>query len=59
MKLRKTNILLPFALFCMEIHAQTVLKLDLEKTITMANDSSLSAFRFLTLNIGTVFVSIR
>lgn len=52
MKLRKTNILLPFALFCMEIHAQTVLKLDLEKTITMANDSSLSAFRFQNMYLS-------
>lgn len=52
MKLRKTNILLLFALFCMEIHAQTVLKLDLEKTITMANDSSLSAFRFQNMYLS-------
>lgn len=52
MKPRKTNILLPFALFCMEIHAQTVLKLDLEKTITMANDSSLSAFRFQNMYLS-------
>lgn len=52
MKLRKTNILLLFALFCMETHAQTVLKLDLEKTITMANDSSLSAFRFQNMYLS-------
>lgn len=52
MKLRKTNILLLFALFCMEMHAQTVLKLDLEKTITMANDSSLSAFRFQNMYLS-------
>lgn len=52
MKLRKTNILLLFALFCMEIYAQTVLKLDLEKTITMANDSSLSAFRFQNMYLS-------
>lgn len=52
MKLRKTNILLLFALFYMETHAQTVLKLDLEKTITMANDSSLSAFRFQNMYLS-------
>lgn len=52
MKPRKTNILLLFALFCMGMHAQTVLKLDLEKTITMANDSSLSAFRFQNMYLS-------
>ena len=34
------------------IYAQTVLKLDLEKTITMANDSSLSAFRFQNMYLS-------
>ena len=46
MKLRIIEILLLSALLGTGVHAQTALKLDLEKTITMANDSSLSAFRY-------------
>lgn len=52
MKLRKIDILLLFALFGTGIQAQTVWRLDLEKTITMANDSSLSAFRYQNLYLS-------
>lgn len=52
MKLRKINILLLSAFFGTGVHAQTVLRLDLEKTITMANDSSLSAFRYQNMYLS-------
>ncbi len=52
MKLRKTNILLLLALCCSLVQAQTVLKLDLKKTITLANDSSLSAFRYQNMYLS-------
>lgn len=52
MKLRKTDILFLLALLATGVHAQTVLRLDLEKTITMANDSSLSAFRYQNMYLS-------
>ena len=52
MKLRIIEILLLSALLGTGVHAQTALKLDLEKTITMANDSSLSAFRYQNMYLS-------
>ena len=52
MKLRIIEILLLSALLGTGGHAQTALKLDLEKTITMANDSSLSAFRYQNMYLS-------
>ncbi len=52
MKLRIIEILLLSALLGTGGHAQTALKLDLEKTITMANDSSLLAFRYQNMYLS-------
>lgn len=52
MKLRIIEILLLSAILGTGVHAQTALKLDLEKTITMANDSSLSAFRYQNMYLS-------
>ena len=52
MKLRIIEILLLSALLGTGVHAQTALRLDLEKTITMANDSSLSAFRYQNMYLS-------
>ena len=52
MKLRIIEILLLSALLGTGVHAQTALKLDLEKTTTMANDSSLSAFRYQNMYLS-------
>lgn len=52
MKLRIIEILLLSALLGTGVHAQTALKLDLERTITMANDSSLSAFRYQNMYLS-------
>lgn len=52
MKLRIIEILLLSALLGTGGHAQTALKLDLDKTITMANDSSLSAFRYQNMYLS-------
>ena len=52
MKLRIIEILLLSALLGTGGHAQTALRLDLEKTITMANDSSLSAFRYQNMYLS-------
>lgn len=52
MKLRIIEILLLSAFLGTGVHAQTALRLDLEKTITMANDSSLSAFRYQNMYLS-------
>lgn len=52
MKPRITALLLLTLLFAAGIHAQTVLRLSLEKTIAMANDSSLSIFRYQNMYLS-------
>lgn len=52
MKPRITALLLLPLLFAAGIHAQTVLRLSLEKTIAMANDSSLSIFRYQNMYLS-------
>ena len=52
MKLRKTDIFILLALFYTGVQAQTILRLDLKKTIKMANDSSLSAFRYQNMYLS-------
>lgn len=52
MKLRKFSILFLLACCGMGAQGQSVLRLDLKETITMANDSSLSAFRYQNMYLS-------
>lgn len=52
MKILRNSILFLFALCGAGVQAQSVLRLDLKETITMANDSSLSAFRYQNMYLS-------
>lgn len=52
MRLIRNSILLLLAFCGVEVQAQSVLRLDLRETITMANDSSLSAFRYQNMYLS-------
>lgn len=52
MKLRKFSILFLLACCGMGAQGQSVLRLDLKETIMMANDSSLSAFRYQNMYLS-------
>ena len=49
---RKVSICLLLALCAAGIQAQRALRLSLQRTITMANDSSLSAFRYQNMYLS-------
>ena len=52
MKLTKISICFLLALCGAGVQAQSVLRLDLKETIAMANDSSLSAFRYKNMYLS-------
>lgn len=52
MKSRRFSILFLLLLCAAGMKAQRVLRLDLKETITMANDSSLSAFRYQNMYLS-------
>lgn len=52
MKRRNISICLVLALSCMPLLAQHTVKLDLQETIELANDSSLSAFRYQNMYLS-------
>ena len=52
MKRRNLSICLVLALSCMPLLAQHTVKLDLQETIELANDSSLSAFRYQNMYLS-------
>lgn len=52
MKLRIVNICLLLLLYATGLSAQQTLRLDLQRTIRMANDSSLSAFRYQNMYLS-------
>ena len=56
MKLRSISIILLFLLWSAGMQAQQSLRLSLKRTIEMANDSSLSAFRYQNISFGILGV---